>query len=156
MAARISGGSVNKDWLRALKLTARIGETPNYVLADAFDDVAEARPEAPALLSDGEKFTFRQLVEQSLRYAHWGLAQGLRKGDVVALVMEGRPDYIAIWLGLSRIGVVSALINSNLTGASLAHCIRIASPLFVLCGPAFRQSCVDILPDLRRMSPDCS
>ncbi|CAJ0868457.1 fatty-acyl-CoA synthase [freshwater sediment metagenome] len=146
MAARISGGSVNKDWLRALKLTARIGERPHYVLADAFDDVAEARPEAPALLSDGEKFTFHQLVEQSLRYAHWGLAQGLRKGDVVALVMEGRPDYIAIWLGLSRIGVVSALINSNLTGASLAHCIRIASPLFVLCGPAFRQSCVDILP----------
>lgn len=145
MAARVSGGSVNKDWLRALKLTATVGETPHHILPNAFDAVAARQPEATALLSEAEEFTFSQLAEQSLRYAHWGLAQGLGKGDVVALVMEARPDYIAVWLGLSRIGVVTALINHNLTGPSLAHCIRIASPRFILCGPAFRHLCEEIL-----------
>lgn len=147
MAARISGGSVNKDWLRALKLTAAAGETPDRVLPDALDAVAARQPDAPALLSEAEEFTFSQLAEQSLRYAHWGLAQGLAKGDVVALVMEARPDYIAIWLGLSRIGVVTALINHHLTGPSLAHCVRIASPRLLLCGPTFRQACQEILTD---------
>jgi fatty-acyl-CoA synthase len=147
MMARISGGSVNKDWLRALKLTGRIGDDPYRLLPDVFDSVTQQQPDAPALLSDSENLTFSQLAERSLRYAHWGLAQGLLKGDPVALVMEGRPDYIAIWLGLSRIGVVTALINHNLTGPSLSHCIRIASPRMVLCSDRYHESCKEALPD---------
>ena len=29
--------------------------------------------------------------------------QGYRKGDVVALFMENRPEYVCIWLGLSMV-----------------------------------------------------
>ncbi|MGJ0508573.1 MAG: long-chain-acyl-CoA synthetase [Methylocystis sp.] len=147
MAARASGGSVNKDWLRALKLTARINETPEVVLADVFDEIVRASPDAPALLSGTQTFTFRELAERSLRYAHWGLGEGLRKGDAVALVMEGGPEYIAIWLGLSRLGVVTALINNNLTGASLAHCIRIATPRVILCSQRFQHACTEVQAD---------
>ena len=62
------------------------------------------------------------------RYARWALAQGIAKGDVVALLMPNRADYLAIWLGITRIGGVVALINTNLTGAALAHCLAVAQP----------------------------
>ena len=45
----------------------------------------------------------------------------LKKGDCVALFMENKPEYIGIWLGLSKLGVISALINTNLRTQSLKH-----------------------------------
>jgi fatty-acyl-CoA synthase len=139
--APAAGRSINKDWLRALKLTASIGENPLRTLPIALEEVAQARGDAPAILSERGGFTFRELAERARRYARWGLAQGLAKGDAVALAMESRPDYVAIWLGLTRIGVVVALINNNLAGPALAHCIRIAAPRAVLVSPAFAENC---------------
>jgi solute carrier family 27 fatty acid transporter 1/4 len=50
----------------------------------------------------------------------------LRKGDCVALFMENKPEFIGIWLGLSKIGVISALVNTNLRTESLLHSINVA------------------------------
>jgi acyl-coenzyme A synthetase/AMP-(fatty) acid ligase len=41
--------------------------------------------------------------------------------------MENRPEYVATWLGLSRIGCVVPLINHNLKKQSLQHSIVIAN-----------------------------
>lgn len=51
---------------------------------------------------------------------------GLAKGDCVALFMPNKPEFVCIWLGLSKLGVVTALINNNLRLKSLAHCINIS------------------------------
>lgn len=37
-----------------------------------------------------------------------------------------KPEYIGIWLGLGKIGVVTALINTNLRSQSLTHCVNVA------------------------------
>ena len=124
--------SANKDWLRALELTARIDETPNRILATVIDELAERLGDAPALLSDRETLTFRELSARSHRYARWALDQGLAKSEVVALIMPNRPEYLAIWLGLTRVGVVVALINTNLRGPSLAHCLAVAEPRHII------------------------
>ena len=59
-------------------------------------------------------------------------AQNLAKGDTVGLMMPNRPEYLAIWLGITSVGGVVALINTNLRGASLAHCIDIAAPKHII------------------------
>lgn len=142
-----AGRSANKDWMRALKLSASIERDPNRTLAVAFDDVAAMRGDAPAILFEGGGLSFRELSERSRRYAHWAQARGLRKGDAVALVMESRPDYVAIWLGLTRIGVVVALINYNLAGPALAHCVRIAAPRLILASVTNYRKCAEALAD---------
>ena len=130
-----------KDFLRALQKTATLGGNPQRVLADAFDDVVQVRGYAPALISEVESYSFEELSKQSLRYARWGLAQGLSKGDVVALMMENRAEYIAVWLGLNRIGIVVALLNINLTGDALKHCITVARPECIIASPAYVSRC---------------
>ena len=47
----------------------------------------------------------------------------LKKGDCVALFLENKPEFIGIWLGLSKIGVISALINTNLRNQLLKHVV---------------------------------
>ncbi len=133
--------SVNKDWLRALQMTAPIGKTPQRILPVAFDEIALKHENAPALISRAETYSFRELAEQSLRYARWGLVQGLAKGDVVALIMENRADYVAIWLGLNRIGVIVALLNTNLSGDALAHCLIVTSPRLIIASARFADRC---------------
>jgi fatty-acyl-CoA synthase len=72
------------------------------------------------------------LAARANRYARWGLSQGIEKGETVCLLMPNRPNYLAIWLGLTRIGAVVALINTNLTGVALAHCITVAKPRHII------------------------
>jgi fatty-acyl-CoA synthase len=66
--------------------------------------------------------------------AHWALAHGLRSGDAVALLMENRPEYVATWAGLAKVGVVAALINTNLTGAALRHALDAARTRTLVVG----------------------
>ena len=127
-----SDSSVIKAWLRALEMTKPIANCPTRILPDMIDDLAQAFGEAPALLSDRESLTFRALSERSNRYARWALAAGLGKGDAVCLLMPNRPEYMAIWLGITRVGGVVALLNTNLTGLSLAHCINIVEPKHII------------------------
>jgi fatty-acyl-CoA synthase len=42
--------------------------------------------------------------------------------------MPNRPEYMAIWLGITAIGGVVALLNTNLRGRALAHCVDIVAP----------------------------
>src|SRR6185436_16739777 len=62
----------------------------------------------------------------------WALAQGLGKGETVCLLMPNRPEYLAIWIGVTSVGGVAALINTNLVGPSLAHCIDIVAPKHII------------------------
>ena len=123
--------STNRAWLRALEMTAGIDSAPHRTLPAAVEEWM-ARGEAPALLSDGASLDYRQLGESANRHARWALAQGIAKGDVVCLMLGNCPDYAAIWLGITRIGGVVALINTNLSGPSLAHCIAVAAPRLVI------------------------
>ena len=88
---------------------------------------ARASATRPALIGPQETFSHAGLAARANRYARWALAQGIEKGDTVCLLMPNRPDYLAIWLGITRIGGVVALINTNLTGEALAHCITVAA-----------------------------
>jgi fatty-acyl-CoA synthase len=123
---------VSKAWLRALELTAPIASHPHRILPTVIEELAEQFGEAPALLSDRECLTYRVLAERSNRYARWALDQRLAKSDAVCLFMPNRPEYMAIWLGVTRVGGVVSLLNTNLTGPSLAHCISLVAPKHII------------------------
>ena len=107
--------------LRTLRMTAPIVRNPTRIFPAVIDELAERYGDKPALLSDRETFSYRALAERSHRYSRWALAQGLAKGDVVALLMPNRPEYLAIWLGLTHVGATVALLNTNPPAASLAY-----------------------------------
>jgi fatty-acyl-CoA synthase len=131
VSARSTGSSA-QGWLRALELTKPIAAQPTRILPVIVDELADKFGDAPALLSERESFSFRALAERSNRYARWALACGLGKGDVVCLLMPNRPEYMAIWLGITRVGGAVSLLNTNLVGASLAHCIDIVAPEHII------------------------
>lgn len=128
----LSSTSSALPWLRALELTAPIARNRNRLLLDVLNEVAALHGDRQALLSDRESLTHRELTHRANQYAHWALKQGLAKGDVVCLLMNNRPEYLATWLGITSTGAVVSLLNTQLVGPSLAHCIRVVSPKHII------------------------
>jgi fatty-acyl-CoA synthase len=92
-------------------------DSPAKVLARQ----AKVRGSKVAILFEDRQYTYAEFNRQATRYAKAALALGLKKGDVAAILMENRPEFLFIAYGLNRIGVTAALINTNLNGKSLAH-----------------------------------
>jgi fatty-acyl-CoA synthase len=118
--------------LRTLRMTTPIAKNPSRVFPEVIAALAEQYGDAPALLSDREQFSYRELAARSNRYARWALSQDLAKGDTVCLMMPGRPEFLAIWVGVTRVGGVVALLNTHLAGMALAHCINVVSPKHII------------------------
>jgi fatty-acyl-CoA synthase len=129
---RAGGDSAAKAWLRALAATAPIASHPARTLPALIEELADTFGDAPALISDRECLTYRELAERANRYARWALELGVAQGDTVCLMMPNRPEYLAIWLGVTRVGGIVSLINTSLTGAALAHCINIVGPKHII------------------------
>jgi fatty-acyl-CoA synthase len=119
-------------WRRALEATAHLAEEPTSIFPAVINELAARFGDKPALLSKRETFTFATLADRMNRYARWAIAEGVATGDTICLLMPNRPDYVAIWLGVVQIGGVVALLNTNLTGVALAHCIDAAAPRHII------------------------
>ncbi|PIT00754.1 long-chain acyl-CoA synthetase [Bradyrhizobium nitroreducens] len=124
--------SASKIWLKAIELTARIETLPGRLFADVVDDWAQRQPDRVALVTDDASLAYAGLSRRINRYARWARSVGVAKGDTVALIMPNGIDYVAAWLGISRVGGVVALLNTKLVGPSLAHCIDVARPAHII------------------------
>ncbi len=147
--AKGQAGLASKAWLRALELTAPISRDRALIFPRVIDALAERFGEAPALLDDGQCLSYRGLAQQASRYARWAQGEGLGRGDVVCLLLQNCPDYVAIWLGVTRVGAIVALMNTTLTGASLAHAVTIVAPKHIIIGATFAASLPTIAANVR-------
>jgi fatty-acyl-CoA synthase len=115
-----------RAWLRALENTAEATSDPHRILPRAVADWARSYADAPALVSDRECFSFRDLEKRMNQYSRWALAEGIQKSETVALMMGNRPEYFVIWLGLIQVGAVVALLGSDLRAPAIAHALKAA------------------------------
>jgi fatty-acyl-CoA synthase len=142
--------SAAKSWLRAIELTSRIEANPSRLFADVVEDWSNKQPDRPALISETGTFSYRTLAERINRYARWASSAGIEAGDTVCLIMPSRPDYIAAWLGITKVGGVVALINTGLVGLSLSHCINVADADHVILADELGGVFETALPYLNR------
>ena len=148
IATAPAGVSPGKAWLRALELTAPIARNRNRILSTVIEERAEQLADTPALLSDRECMTYGQLSQRINQYARWALDLGIGQGEVVGLLMTNRPEYLAIWLGISSVGGIVSLLNVNLTGSSLAHCVNVVSLKHLIVASEFAGHLASALPTL--------
>src|SRR5437868_3584628 len=126
-----------KAWVRALEKTASVSSNSSVILPALIDDLADEFGTTYALLGDRGCLSYRALAERCNRYARWALEQGLAPGDVVCVIMPNCPDYMAIWLGVTRVGGIVSLVNTHLMVNQLAHAINIVAPKDVIAAGAF-------------------
>jgi fatty-acyl-CoA synthase len=102
------------------------------------------RGDQPALLFEGERYTWREIDARACRHARFFASRGVAKGDAVALLFDNRPELIFAQLGLAKLGAVSALLNTGLRGAPLAHAVTTTRPRLLLAGAEHAEAVRDI------------
>lgn len=119
-------------------------EKKNLTIADIFQHNVAKYPDKVVIVSESQAWTFRQLNEFSNGVANVFHTHCYRKGEVVGLLLENRPEFVGIWLGLSKLGVITSLINTNLRGPSLLHSITVAKCSALVYGESFTEAIEDI------------
>jgi solute carrier family 27 fatty acid transporter 1/4 len=90
-----------------------------------FRKICQKYPSRVLFYFEDEKWTFSQVDQFSNKIANIFVESGYHAGEEVALFMENRPEYVAIWLGLAKAGLVTALINTNQRLEQLVHSITV-------------------------------
>ncbi|XP_054014802.1 long-chain fatty acid transport protein 4-like [Hylaeus anthracinus] len=113
---------------RAIKseLEMKVLSRKNMSVTKAFLKRVERYPNKTCFIVQDQVWSNYDVNKYANQIASVFQKAGYVKGDAVALMMPSRAEYAAIWLGLAKLGVVTALINTNLRLQSLIHCLRIA------------------------------
>jgi acyl-CoA synthetase (AMP-forming)/AMP-acid ligase II len=96
-------------------------------------------------VDENANYTTGELEADSNRVARVALLRGLHPGDTVALFLRNRPEYVAVWLGLAKVGIRTALINTNLKRQPLVHSFKEAHCKAVICEAAL----ADLLDEIK-------
>ena len=113
-----------------------VGYKPDskQTVADLFERQATRRAAQTAVLYEDREVSYGELDARANQVAHWAVEAGLHTGDVAALFMENRPEYLTVWLGLAKLGVTTALINTNLSGRGLRHALATSGARHLVVG----------------------
>ena len=137
-----------------------IQNSPNWTVYDLFQNNVKERPNADCMCFVGEPnkpartLSFKQVDEEANKsmfecgfvfsdamnlilmdvVANWAISEGITNGDVVGLIMDNRPEFVITWLGISKIGGVTALINTNLVNDPLLHSMTISNATRFIVG----------------------
>ncbi|KAI3371198.1 hypothetical protein L3Q82_023835 [Scortum barcoo] len=140
--------------LRSLRLGARLQRykwgKPFYSILDCFLDAARRQPGKTFVRFEGREYTYGEADRRSNRVAR-ALRDhaGLKEGDTVALFLPNEPDFVWIWLGLSKLGCPAALLNFNIRSRSLLHCFSCCGAKVIIASPELQDAVEEILPTLR-------
>lgn len=117
---------------RLLKRIKPIELDSDILLCDDFEEAVDKFADNVAIEDETRKLTYRELDAMANRFGNWAKSRGLRRSDTIALMMTNRIEYLAAWIGFSKVGVPTALINTNLNGQGLAHCLTISNAFQVV------------------------
>ncbi|KIK86972.1 long-chain-acyl-CoA synthetase [Pseudomonas sp. W15Feb9B] len=127
--------------VKGMKVANVTDPTQTCGLGWTFEQATLRNPEGLAILQDNVLLTYAQVNQWANRIAHYLSAQGIGKGDVVAVFIENRPELLVTILALAKLGAVSALLNTSQTRDTLIHSINLVAPVAIVLGeelqPAF-------------------
>ena len=106
----------------------------------ALETWAAERPADPFLWFEGRTLSVGEVNRRVNQHAHAYRSLGLAAGDVVALLLENRPEYIYHFYGLAKLGVVAALLNPRAGGPHLLHTLTASGARLLVAGDSELQA----------------
>jgi citronellyl-CoA synthetase len=99
-----------------------------------FEQAVLRNPHGAALLYGDEVLSYSEANQRANRIAHHLQAQGIAKGDVIAVLVENRPELLLPVLAVAKLGGICAMLNTSQTQAALVHSLNLVSPVAIVVG----------------------
>ncbi len=101
-------------------------------------------PDGNAILYDDFRMTYREYNEWVNRFAHYFISRGVKKGDVVAVFIENRPELLACVGAIAKVGAVSAMLNTSQRDKVLIHSCNLVDSKLAVVGEELVEAFNDI------------
>ena len=92
----------------------------------------------PAFVFDGTSMSRAEFSEKVEQTAAWLAAQGIGKGDVVAVWLVNRVEWVALLFAAARLGAIIAAVNTRYRSAEVAHLLKLSGAKLLVVEAAFR------------------
>jgi len=126
--------------LRMLRAVKTVSPDSDNLLPDDIESWVDKHKSNVAFVSDKGEWTYQAFDDYANRVANWALSENLKPGDTVGVFARNRLEYVGLWFGLTKVGVVPALMNYQLAGTALAHCVNISDARCVICDSEYREA----------------
>jgi citronellyl-CoA synthetase len=130
--------------VQGVKLGNITDKTQPVGLGLCLQDAVSRNPNGTAIMYRDTHLTYRQFNEWANRIANHLAAQGVKKGDVVAVFVENRPELLAIVAGVAKLGAINAMLNTQQTGKVLTHSFNLVKPRIAIVGEELVQPFQDV------------
>ncbi|MDA0711736.1 MAG: long-chain-acyl-CoA synthetase [bacterium] len=108
---------------------------------------ATACPNKTAIIFEGRTITWGELDRRASQVAQALRNEGVGFGDTVSLMMDNRIEFIENMFGIMRAGATASLINTNLHGHQLVHCISTTNARALIVGSEHSDSVAEVKGD---------
>ena len=85
----------------------------------------------------GESLTYAELRDDAAKVAGMLAGLGVAAGDRVAIMLPNSLDFMRAWCGVGRLGAVAVLLNTELSGAFLAHPLSDSAPRLLIIAAGY-------------------
>ena len=106
-------------------------------LGKLFSARVPACREHRAIVDGARQMTYAELDECSNRLANALLAQGLQRGDRIAVLARNCLEYVEVELAAAKAGLIMAALNWRLADRELAHCVNLVEPKMIFAQSEF-------------------
>ena len=109
---------------------------------------AELHPDRIALVTPEKTYTYGELNREANRAAHALKSLGLKEGDRFGILCMNYPQFLTLFFGAGKMGMIVVSLNYRLTAAELAYQIQDSGARIVFVG----SEQVGVIPALREQT----
>jgi len=120
--------------IKGAKISNMSDPTQPVGLGWTLERAVEDNPKGLAIAYQDVRFTYDEFNRWANRIAHYLMSKGIRKGDVVAVSIENRPELLATVAGVAKVGAISAMLNTSQSGKVLVHSYNLVKPKAAIVG----------------------
>ncbi len=108
-------------------------EIPEKSIIEYFDEAVKKWGNKTATVFYGRKFKYKELRELSLRFATALHDLGIKKGDMVAILVPNCPQFMIAYFGILRLGAVVTSLSPLYTPREIVHQLKDSGAKTIIC-----------------------
>jgi fatty-acyl-CoA synthase len=93
---------------------------------------------ATAFVFDGTPISREQFAQRIDQAAAWLAAHGIGRGDVIAVWLVNRLEWVALLFAAARLGAIVAAVNTRYRSAEIEHLLRLSGAKLLVAEAQFR------------------
>jgi len=117
--------------------TELIARASTFTAGDALRMRAQADPQRIAVQEGDRQWRYAQFNARVNQLAAVLHAQGVGRGDRIAILSENRHEYLELLFAAAKLGAIVAALNWRLADGELAQCVHLVTPTLAVVSPRY-------------------